>query len=434
MNGVLVGHLTKDQQGGMAFCYSPTWLALPASRPISLSLPLASKRYSGDVVFNFFQNLLPDNKAVLSRIQARLAIESDHPFNFLATVGRDCVGALQFFPSDEKSPAIVETTGDQLTDDDIKKLIENIQEMPLGMTTDTNFRLSLAGAQEKTALLLCQDRWLRPTGATPTTHILKLPIGVLSGPTPVDLRLSCENEWLCLLISRLLGFEAAEANVRRFSGAKALVVRRFDRRWSNDGQQLFRLPTEDLCQALGVSSGLKYEADGGPGIAAIMALLQLSETPDADRETFFRSQVLFWLLQATDGHAKNFSVFLLPGGGFRLTPLYDILSTAPLTASGVLSERRVKMAMGLLGKNKHYRFHDIEPRHFLSTAAATGFPEDLARRAMADLTKKTPDVITSARASLPPDFPAEVAEPILTGLADRASRLAKFLAAASARA
>lgn len=428
MNGLPVGRLAKRRNGSLTFAYEPSWLQHPRRRPVSISLPLNSRACSGEVVANFLKNLLPDDPAVRARLMSRLAIARDHPFDLLSVIGRDASGATELLPANAPEASSV-IAGELLSDDAIAQLITHPEDFPLGMTADSDFRLTLAGAQAKTALLLHQERWLRPAGATPTTHILKLPIGVLPGPNPVDLRLSCENEWLCLRISRLFGFEAAEADVRHFDGAKALVVRRFDRRWSDDGRWLFRLPTEDLCQALGVSPGLKYEADGGPGIAAIMALLQLSETPDADRETFFRSQVLFWLLQATDGHAKNFSVFLLPGGGFRLAPLYDILSTAPLTASGALAERRVKMAMGLIGKNKHYRFHDIEPRHFLSTAQATGFPEDLARRAMADLAQKTPGVIAAARAALPPNFPAEVAEPILTGLADRARRLEKFLAA-----
>lgn len=428
MNGIPVGRLSKNRQGGLTFAYDASWLEHPSRRPVSLSLPLVPHPYSGDIVLNFFQNLLPDNDVTLARIQSHLNIPYNHTFDFLATVGKDCIGALQFFPVDVLPPPSTSITGTPLEDEDIARLIENSREMPLGMSFGNDFRISLAGAQEKTALLLQDGRWLRPAGATPTTHILKIPIGILPGLNPIDLSLSCENEWLCLLLARLYGFDAAKAEVRRFSGAKALVVQRFDRRWSDDGRQLFRLPAEDLCQALGVSSLTKYEADGGPGIADIMALLQLSETPDADRETFFRSQVLFWLLQATDGHAKNFSVFLLPGGGFRLTPLYDILSTAPLIASGALSERRVKMAMGLLGKNKHYHFHEIEPRHFLATARATGFPEDQARQVMAKLAEQTPKVIAAARAALPHGFPAEVAESIFAGLTTRSRRLKAFLA------
>lgn len=429
MNNVPVGRLSKKQLGLMSFVYDASWLEHPARRPISLSLPLSPNPYKGEIVRNYFQNLLPDSETVLSRIQNRLNLPSLHPFDLLAAVGRDCVGALQFYPINEPVPPIEAVTGTPVTDTDIEQLLQSPQEMPLGMSETNNFRISIAGAQEKTALLNYRNRWMIPSGATPTTHILKLPIGILMGANPIDFSLSCENEWLCMLITRLYGFKTADTQIGRFGSAKALIVRRFDRLLSNDGKKLFRLPTEDLCQALGIPSVNKYEADGGPGIASIMNLLRMSSQSDLDQETFFKTQILFWLLEATDGHAKNFSVFLEKGGGFHLTPLYDIMSTAPLTASGVVSPRRIKMAMGLLGKNKHYRFSDIEPRHFLSTAAAVGLPIAKAQTWLRELAEKTPSVIEAASRQLPPDFPTKVVEPIFTGMATHSEKIRRFLVA-----
>jgi serine/threonine-protein kinase HipA len=57
--------------------------------------------------------------------------------------------------------------------------------------------------------------------------------------------------------------------------------------------------------------------------------LKGSDTPEADQKTLFKAQIIFWMLGATDGHAKNFSIRLAPGGRFRLTPLYGIISTQP---------------------------------------------------------------------------------------------------------
>ena len=105
------------------------------------------------------------------------------------------------------------------------------------------------------------------------------------------------------------------------------------------------------------------------------------------------------------------------------------MSTAPLTASGVVSPRRIKMAMGLLGKNKHYRFFDIEPRHFLSTATAVGLPIETAKAWLRELAEKTPEVIKTASRQLPPDFPTNVSEPIFSGMAIRSEKINRFLAA-----
>ena len=63
------------------------------------------------------------------------------------------------------------------------------------MDADQDFRITIAGAQEKTALLKYGGSWRMPKGATPTTHILKLPLGIV-GNQRADLRDSVENEWL----------------------------------------------------------------------------------------------------------------------------------------------------------------------------------------------------------------------------------------------
>lgn len=142
---------------------------------------------------------------------------------------------------------------------------------------------------------------------------------------------------------------ACDAAVQQFDGVKALVVERFDRRRAEGW--IMRLPQEDMCQALGYSPNLKYESDGGPGVVEIMRLLRQSREAKADRERFFQSLVLFWLLAAIDGHAKNFSLFIEPEGRYRLTPLYDVMSAYPLLAKRQMAPRKIKMAMALRGKN-----------------------------------------------------------------------------------
>lgn len=425
MNDHPVGQLTLSAAGILSFGYAAEWLRSPVSRPISLTMPLSTRPYAGEDVRQFLQNLLPDNQTVISRIQRELVVPSAHPFDLLGALGRDCAGALQFSPA--YSDSAVPTEATLLTDADISHFLQEAHTAPLGMTTENGLRFTIAGAQRKTALFCCRGRWFIPRGASATSHILKLPIGTLPGNPPVDFSLSCENEWLCLLASRLYGFSTAAAELRRFGTETVLIVERFDRQTADDKISQLRLPTEDCCQALGVPAVFKYESDGGPGISAIMNLLQYSSRTAADRETFFKTQILFWLLQATDGHAKNFSVFLEKGGGFHLTPLYDIMSTAPLTATGAVSPRRIKMAMGLLGKNKHYRFFDIEPRHFLSTAAAVGLPMETAKAWLRELADKTPSVIEVATRELPPDFPTNVSEPIFTGMTARSEKIRRFL-------
>src|SRR5262249_7143842 len=149
----------------------------------------------------------------------------------------------------------------------------------------------------------------------------KLPISH-QGPLDVDLSASVENEWLCARLLRALSVPCAYCEIRAFAGQKILVVERFDRGSAGRGTWIVRRPQEDLCQATGTPAARKYESQGGPGIEAVMQLLQGSSAATADREDFFRTQLVYWLLCAIDGHAKNFSVFIEAGGRFRLTPRY----------------------------------------------------------------------------------------------------------------
>ncbi len=236
----------------------------------------------------------------------------------------------------------------------------------------------------------------------------------------MDLSESCENEWLCLKITEAFGLPVCQAEVLEFNGAKVLVVERFDRR--SDNGWIIRLPQEDMCQALGVSPNIKYESDGGPGIGTIMRFLRQSRDSKHDRELFFKSQVLFWLLAAIDGHAKNFSVFIEPEGRYRMTPMYDIMSAYPLLANRQLEARKIKMAMALSGKNRHYHWSGIQSRHFISTANQVGFNEKTARTIVADMMASVDDVIANVESQIPAGFPDIIASPILAGIRKQRDR------------
>lgn len=421
MNGDVVGTLYRDGSGAMSFQYAHEWLSEPGSRAISLSLPLQHSRIKGKDVFNFFSNLLPDSEAIIARMQARFQIETAHPFDLLASVGRDCVGAIQLYPPGNGIPSVLEMQAEPLDELQIAALLEGYQTAPLGMEEGADFRISLAGAQEKTALLWYQDRWQRPLGSTPTSHIFKLPIGRIE-QNNIDLSESCENEWLCLRIAKAFGFPVAHAELTTFGQKKVLIVERFDRRWSRDGW-LMRLPQEDFCQALGVAPALKYESHGGPGIADAMKLLLGSRLATPDREMFFKSQILFWMLAAIDGHGKNFSVFIEPESSFRLTPLYDVMSAFPIFGAASIPRKKAKMAMALQGKNRQYHFSLIQPRHFISTAAHVGFSPDMARRLMQEMANQTEDIIATVAVELPVDFPEHISKAIFEGLSGQAAKI-----------
>jgi serine/threonine-protein kinase HipA len=182
MNGQRVGCLTRTTVGQLRFEYHEEWLQSEMRRPLSLSMPLSQRVYIGDVVENFFENLLPDSQPIRSRIQARFSAKSNRCFDLLWHVGRDCVGALQLLPEDAASIDVRRIDAVELTESQIADILRNYATMPLGMKGDDDFRISIAGAQEKTALLRLNDRWCRPLGVIPIPNQGAIFVGSSSAP------------------------------------------------------------------------------------------------------------------------------------------------------------------------------------------------------------------------------------------------------------
>ncbi len=321
MNSRRVGTWSVNSQQVHLFRYDEDWLAFPGARPISLSLPLipSTEAHSGEVVKNFFDNLLPDTQSIRERLQTRYSTSSASAYALLSEIGRDCIGALQIVPEDLDMTQMEKgITGEEI---DTHKIAEILRTVPLqrsSLNSLKDLRISLAGAQEKTAFTRYHEKWLIPTGTTPTTHIFKLPIGDIG---IADLSDSLENEYLCSKIIKNFGLPIAKNELYNFEDQKALIVTRFDRRWDPSGTTLLRIPHEDFCQVTGTSSALKYESDRGPGMKTIMDSLSSATNSDYDRSLFLKALMLNWLLAAPDGHAKNYSIRIGTAGSFSLAPL-----------------------------------------------------------------------------------------------------------------
>ncbi|MGE8678636.1 MAG: type II toxin-antitoxin system HipA family toxin [Achromobacter marplatensis] len=436
MNGLFVGTWTNHPHGGETLQYDNEWVTSQQGRPLSLSLPFkpGNPPHRGDAVRTYFENLLPDSTIIRERAARRYRIDSTEAFDLLTEMGRDCVGALQILPDGAAPGEVRSIQATPLTESGVAQLLRGIvapaaQDGP--GADDDAFRISIAGAQEKTALLYFNGQWCRPQGATPTSHILKLPMGLV-GNMKLDLRESVENEWLCLEILAAYGLPVARSEALLFDDIKVLAVERFDRRWRQhaDGKPyLVRLPQEDMCQATSTPPHLKYEADGGPGMQSIIDLLETSRRAEQDQRVFFQAQVLFWMLCAPDGHAKNFSLFLNPGGRYELSPLYDMISAFPFLGEGPgkLSPFRVRMAMAVRSKNAHWRMRDILRRHWVAIGERYGVVTPDGREArfvIDDLVARTPEVVRAVRAKLPRTFPQSLADSILQGLQASADKLA----------
>jgi serine/threonine-protein kinase HipA len=449
MNGELVGEWTTSRTGTPLFRYADAWPQSPLARPLSLSLPItADLVVRGTIVDNYFDNLLPDNPDIRRRIRERFGTRSTEAFDLLEAIGRDCVGAVQLLPLDQEPIGWNRVMATPLTEAAMEQLLRSVAAPPLlgrhdpGHNDDDDFRISIAGAQEKTALLSMGGAWFRPRGATPTTHILKLPLGIV-GNFRGDFSDSVENEWLCSQLIREFGLPIAETAILRSGQQIALSVKRFDRRWigtdegkvpqpgfePQEGAWIARLPQEDFCQVTGRPSTQRYQADGGPSPENILEILAGSDDPDTDRENFVLAQLAFWLLAATDGHAKNFSLQPRAGGSFVMAPLYDVISVWPIIGPGAnqLPMQDVKLAMSVRGRTPHYRLGEIQARHWRGLASRVGSPELWNR--MEELVATAGAKIESVRGRLPVQFPERVIDTIAAGVRQQA---AIFLAGAAA--
>ncbi len=441
MNGELVGEWTASRSGTPVLRYAESWAASPRARALSLSLPLTVDReVRGPVVDHYFDNLLPDNPAVRRRIRDRFGLRSTEAFDLLEAIGRDCAGAVQLLPPDREPERWDRIDAERLSTAQAEAHLRAVTASPVfgaGADPGGNFRISIAGAQEKTALLYMGGAWHRPLNATPTTHILKLPLGII-GNFRGDFSHSVENEWLCAQFLRELGLPVAETQIAVFGEQRVLAVKRFDRRWMGveplaaqasgyvpaAGTWIARLPQEDFCQATGRPPTKRSENEGGPSANEILDILAHSESAALDRANFLIALLAFWLLAATDGHGKNFSIHLQAGGKFALTPLYDVLSAWPVVGHGAnkLAVQDVKLAMAVSGRNRHYKLMEIQARHWHAAALRVGGAELWSR--MKATVASAEAAMARIGAILPKRFPDIVITTIANGIRRQARQFA----------
>ena len=361
------GVITQRPGGRHKFEYLRSWQDRPRAMPLSYSMPLQQDAHGTREITTFMWGLLPDNETTLQRWGTRYKVSPHNPFSMLAAIGEDCPGAVQIVPPemDLKGRQRVEW----LKRGELEKRIKILKEDGgAGRLESDTGQFSLAGAQAKTALYLANGKWGVPQGRTPTTHILKPETGHITDVAA--------NEHFCLHFARHCKMAAALSDVEVIGDIPVLVVERFDRVRSSG--LVRRVHQEDMCQAL--STRIKYQQEGGPGIFDIMQLLQFSDSPEIDRDRFMRAQALNYIIEGTDAHARNYSIIYAPGQGFRLAPLYDVISNLPYAKKP--GQRRPTLAMSIGGKRA---FVDILPRHWERQATSVHFLKDRMFEHLRDL-------------------------------------------------
>ena len=353
LNGEQVGIVEQQATGQLVLTYDNRWRGGEDAYPLSLSMPLALGRHLDAKVHPFLAGLLPDNEAILDSWGREFGVSARNPFALLSHMGEDCAGAVQLVRPERLNALANEPAEiDWLSQAEIaSRLRDATSGSGTGRIAGDRGRFSLAGAQPKTALLFDGKRWGIPSGRVPTTHILKPP--VLQGLDGLAV-----NEHFSLRLAGRMGLPVAESSISDFEGERAIVLKRYDRAFQNDGS-LGRLHQEDMCQALAVPPLRKYENEGGPGAQEIVDLLLTeSSDPGTDAGLFFDALALNWAIAGTDAHAKNYSM-LVSATSVRLAPLYDLISALPYPEQ--IPARGLKLAMRV---DREYEMAKIWREHW----------------------------------------------------------------------
>lgn len=330
MHQQFAGKLRQDSSGLLDFTYDRDFLNT-AKYPISFSMPLREESFPDKVARPYFSGLLPEESS-RKRLAQALGVSEKNSFGLLEVIGGECAGALTLLPEGSELPEFTCGPAELLSDRRLERILGLLRERPL-LGGEEGIRLSLAGAQDKIAVCMDEDGQIGLSkDGRPTTHILKPFIEGLDG--------TVENEIFCMLLASRMGLNAPRVSKGTAGEIDFYIVERYDRIRQSDGD-IRKIHQEDFCQALGVPPELKYEEEGGPGIAQSQNLIQKAvRRPAADRLTFQRMVIFHYLIGNADAHSKNYSL-LYQDGLPDLAPVYDAICTA------VYPRLAKKMAMQL---------------------------------------------------------------------------------------
>jgi serine/threonine-protein kinase HipA len=398
----LVGHLVQDDGGQMLFRYAPAWLESSECFPISRSLPLREEAFKQKECRGFFGGILPEqsNRKAIATI---LQISDQNDFAMLERIGGECAGALTFVPEGEPSPR-ADSEYRQLSDAELTGILETLPRRPL-LAGEKGVRLSLAGAQDKIAVRLDADgRLSLPLNYAPSTHILKPAVATWEGLVP--------NETYCMALAKAVGHQAAPTSAHKIGDIEYLLSERYDRVIDKDGT-IHRLHQEDFCQALGIPSEVKYQAEGGPGLRDCFALLRTaSSNAVVDLRELLNTVIFNLLIGNNDAHAKNFSILYGRDGKARLAPLYDLVCTV------YYPEIENKLAMKIGGETNPDLIYPDEIETF---ARGVGLAVAATKRSVLELA----ELVREKTAEI--DQPDATSEELAKLIVDRCERvLARF--------
>jgi serine/threonine-protein kinase HipA len=397
--GHIAGRLLRKANGNLQFRYDPGY----AGSAISQALPVRAAAYPHDLCLAVFGGLLVEGEA-REAVARNLGVSVGNDYALLEALGGDCAGAITILEPTEQLPSV--PSARSLDPPALDAVLRELPQRPLAADPSEGTRLSLAGAQAKLPVIVEGEAVSLPqNAAAATTHILK--------PEPTRFPGLVDNEFFCMELAHTVGLPAARTQRRRtVAGRVYLQVERYDRDLT--AEPIRRLHQEDFCQALGFPPERKYQADGGPTIAAAVSLLRAcSAKPAQDLIAFWRALVFNWLIGNCDAHAKNFSL-LYDAGIPTLAPLYDLVSTT------VYPQLTRRLAMTLGGARQ---IDEVDVQAWRGLARDASYSSRFAARETDAIVQR----VSEATERLLPHHDSEIVRAIAEGVRARAASVAGAL-------
>lgn len=414
----LAGYLYQLENARLQFKYLDDYCGIP----LSVDLKVRSKAYSHKEVYDFLENLLPE-QLYRTLIAKNHKVSERNVFSLLSVVGKECAGAISFYKEGEEYKKketfnIREFTKKNkshlLDGDSLNSLIEDLENNNL--SNEMYNRMSLAGAQPKIVLLAMESQ---------NTENLKLYDSSEKIPSNVIVKVNNNkdkdlvyNEFFCISLANKVGLETPRVKIKKTNkGLSFLLVKRFDRVISTSFQNykkemvIKRLWQMDFCQKLKVPSTKKYQSDGGPSIKQICDSFEGSYA--INKINVIRAVIFNYLIGNNDAHGKNFSI-LENNGSYVLSPFYDLVSTKSY-------EYVDKMAMKIGGEYEHGK---ITYRHFMKMAMEVGINEKLVNNLIDDIAKIILDKSLSLKSELEKkDLNSEVYDKIISIIEENVDKI-----------
>ncbi|MDY0100940.1 MAG: HipA domain-containing protein [Bacilli bacterium] len=322
-----IGELIEKDGQRLRFVYD-----LDAKSDISLRMPRSTQTHYHKATYAFFENLLPEGN-ILELIARGKGVSQNNPFSLLSVIGEDCAGAIHLH---QYVPLIPEKLPEYISKTELNQIISGKNNARF--IYQKGNRTSLAGARDKTTVIIKDDKFYAPNFFYPSTHIIKFDNHHFAN--------ILHNELFCTLLANSLGLSTSKMELITENDVPYLLIERFDR--AKNPNEIRRLHQEDFCQLLSVSSKNKYQKEGGPCFRSVIKTInEFSYRVASDTLMIAKILVFNVLIGNCDYHGKNLSLLHTTRS---LTPFYDLVSTV------IYEHISTNMAMSI---NKKYEVNDI---------------------------------------------------------------------------